>query len=86
MGEGFRRAYSQGLARLGLPTLSREEIHELVDLGLRNFYLRPSQMARMAKNISSWSDVKAKFHGLSSFLNYFMTNGRKSFVGFTGNN
>lgn len=73
-------------ATVDLPTLSREEIHELVDLGLRNFYLRPSQMARMAKNISSWSDVKAKFHGLSSFLNYFMTNGRKSFVGFTGNN
>ncbi|MFM1919625.1 MAG: hypothetical protein RLZZ303_1259 [Candidatus Hydrogenedentota bacterium] len=73
-------------ATVNLPTLSQEEIDELVDIGLRNFYLRPSQMARMARNISSWADVKAKFHGLSSFVGYFSTNGRRNFVGFTGNN
>jgi anaerobic magnesium-protoporphyrin IX monomethyl ester cyclase len=73
-------------ATVNLPTLSQEEIDELVDVGLRTFYLRPSQIARMARNISSWSDVKAKFHGLSSFVNYFSGNGRRNFVGFTGNN
>lgn len=73
-------------ATVDLPTLSREEIDELVDKGLKEFYLRPEQMARMAKNISSWSDVKAKFHGLMSFAGYFSGNGRRNFVGFTGNN
>lgn len=73
-------------ATVNLPTLSSEEIDELVDIGLRNFYLRPAQITRMARNISSWSDVKAKFHGLSSFVGYFSGNGRKNFVGFTGNN
>ena len=69
-----------------LPTLSKEELNELVDLGLKQFYLRPSQMWRMFRNISSWSDVKAKAHGLSSFIGYFRSNGKDNFVGFTGNN
>lgn len=71
---------------INLPTLSKDEINELVDLGLRRFYLRPSQMWRMLRNIESWADVKAKFHGLLSFLDYFTGNGRRAFVGFTGNN
>ncbi len=69
-----------------LPGLSREQINELVDEGLRNFYLRPSQMWRMAFNIRDFADVKAKMHGLRSFLGYFSTSARKPFVGFTGNN
>lgn len=73
-------------ATVNLPTMSKDEISELVDQGLRTFYLRPTQVWRMARNISGVSDVKAKFHGLMSFLGYFATNGRKSFVGFTGNN
>ncbi|MBI2421574.1 MAG: radical SAM protein [Candidatus Hydrogenedentes bacterium] len=73
-------------ATVDLPTLSRHEIDEIVDVGLRGFYLRPRQMWRMLRNISSWSDVKAKYHGLMSFMGYFGTNGRKNFVGFTGNN
>lgn len=71
---------------VNLPTLSKEEINEIVDLGLRKFYLRPSQMWRMLRNIDSWADIKAKFHGLLSFMDYFGGNGRKTFVGFTGNN
>ncbi|MBX3180180.1 MAG: radical SAM protein [Candidatus Hydrogenedentes bacterium] len=71
---------------INLATLPREQIDELVDQGLREFYLRPSQMWRMLRNINSWPDVKAKFHGLVSFFDYFTGNGRKNFVGFTGNN
>ena len=40
----------------------------------------------MAINLQDWADVKAKFHGLKSFISYFKANGRKPFVGFTGNN
>ncbi len=73
-------------ATVDLPTMNKDEIDELVDMGLKQFYLRPAQMARMLGNISSWSDVKAKWHGLMSFMGYFAGNGRKKFVGFTGNN
>lgn len=68
------------------PHLPKEDINKLIDEGLRNFYLRPSQMWRMALNIRDMSDVRAKFHGLKSFVGYFSGNGRKNFVGFTGNN
>jgi radical SAM superfamily enzyme YgiQ (UPF0313 family) len=56
---------------IDLPGLSMEEINELVDSGLKSFYLRPSQMWRMLREMRSWSDVKAKFHGFKSFVNYF---------------
>jgi radical SAM superfamily enzyme YgiQ (UPF0313 family) len=69
-----------------LPNLSRIQIDTLIDQGLKRFYLRPSQMWRMALNIRDFADVKAKLHGLKSFMGYFSTNGRKPFVGFTGNN
>ena len=71
---------------ISLSNLNKDEINELVDLGLKKFYLRPEQMWRMLVNISSWSDVKAKYHGLWSFFGYFLGNGRRNFVGFTGNN
>ena len=74
---------------VNLSTLSKDEINELVDKGLREFYLRPDQMWRMFRNINSWADVKAKFHGLMSFAGYFRHRGHKSgepFAGFTGNN
>ena len=71
---------------IDLPDLNREQINQLVDEGLRKFYLRPSQMLRMALNLSDWSDVKAKLYGLKSFIGYFASNARKPFVGFTGNN
>ena len=74
-------------ATISLPGLDHKQIDQLVDIGLKRFYLRPTQMWRMFRNISSWSDVKAKYHGLLSFMGYFTGNGRdKKFVGFTGNN
>jgi len=69
-----------------LPGLSADQINRFIDQGLKGFYLRPRQMWRMARNLSSWADVRAKVHGLRSFIEYFSTSGNKSFVGFTGNN
>jgi hypothetical protein len=54
-----------------LPDLPVDEINRFVDRGLREFYLRPRQMARMALAIRSWADLRAKLHGLASFIDYF---------------
>ncbi len=59
---------------ISLPGLSKEEINALIDVGLRRFYLRPSQMLRMLGNLHSWADVKAKAHGVLSFIHYFREN------------
>jgi len=57
---------------VSLPTLSKDEINNLIDVGLRRFYLRPKQMWRMLRNIDSWADFKAKVYGFISFARYFM--------------
>ena len=54
-----------------LPDLSVDEINDLIDEGLRKFYLRPAQMFRMAANMRSLADARAKLHGLRSFVGYF---------------
>jgi radical SAM superfamily enzyme YgiQ (UPF0313 family) len=58
-------------ATVRCPDLTVEQINALIDEGLRRFYLRPTQMIRMAANIQSVADIKAKLHGLKSFLQYF---------------
>jgi len=58
-------------ATINLPDLSVDKINELVDKGLKEFYMRPRQMLRMLSNIKSWSDVKTKLYGLKSFVDYF---------------
>lgn len=55
---------------VSLPELGMDEINAFIDLGLRRFYLRPRQMARMLRHIRTWADLKAKLFGLSSFLGY----------------
>ena len=64
-------------ATVRCPDLSVEQINALIDEGLRKFYLRPSQMWRMLRNIESMADVKAKLHGLRSFIDYFRGAGQK---------
>jgi radical SAM superfamily enzyme YgiQ (UPF0313 family) len=56
---------------LNYPQLSKDEIDDFIDQGLRKFYLRPKQVMRMALNIKEYSDLKRKFFGLRSFLDYF---------------
>ncbi len=53
------------------PQLSAAEIDELIDIGLKEFYLRPVQMWRMLISIRSFGDLLRKLYGLKAFLNYF---------------
>ncbi len=57
---------------LNYPQFSKEEIDYYIDKALKEFYLRPKQMARMAVNIRSLADVKRKLFGFRSFLDYFL--------------
>ena len=68
-----------------LPGLTADQINQFIDEGLRTFYLRPSQMWRMLRNIQNMADLKAKLHGVRSFAQYF-GNKERSFTGFVGNN
>jgi radical SAM superfamily enzyme YgiQ (UPF0313 family) len=55
---------------LNYPNLSKQEIDELIDLGLKKFYLRPKQVWQTIKTIRSWGDIKRKLYGLKSFTKY----------------
>jgi radical SAM superfamily enzyme YgiQ (UPF0313 family) len=59
-------------AIVNLPDLSLGEINRLVDVGLREFYLRPSQMACILANALSPSDLRTKWDGLRGFVDYFV--------------
>jgi intein/homing endonuclease len=56
---------------LNYPQFSKEEIDYYIDKGLKEFYLRPSQIFRMMTNVRSISDIKRKIFGFRSFLDYF---------------
>ncbi len=62
---------------LDYPQLPKKRIDELIDTGLREFYLRPKQMARMAGAVRGVGDVKRKLHGVKSFIDYMGGNARK---------
>lgn len=68
-----------------LPGLTAEQINAFIDEGLRSFYLRPTQIWRMLRNIQNLADLRAKLHGVKSFVGYF-SNKERAFVGFVGNN
>ncbi|MGD8529440.1 MAG: radical SAM protein [Syntrophobacterales bacterium] len=53
---------------LDYPGLSKEEIDHLIDRGLKEFYLRPKQMLRMALALRSADDLKRKLYGLKMFM------------------
>ena len=53
---------------LNYPGLSKEEIDQLIDKGLKEFYLRPQQILRMAKAIQTLDDLRRKIYGLRMFL------------------
>ena len=58
---------------LNYPQLSKEDIDAFIDSGLREFYLRPRQVMKMAVKIRDVSDLKRKIFGFKNFLNYFGT-------------
>ena len=53
------------------PQLSAAEIDELIDIGLKEFYLRPKQIWQMLISIRSVGDILRKFYGVKAFVNYF---------------
>lgn len=56
---------------LDYPQLNKTQINVLIDRGLRKFYLRPMQIIKMFRAITSWQDLCRKAFGLKSFLDYF---------------
>ncbi len=56
---------------LSYPQLSNKEIDELIDTGLKEFYLRPAQIGRMLISIRSVGDLLRKLYGFGAFLDYF---------------
>ena len=58
------------VTNLRYDNLTTAEINKLVDRGLKAFYLRPSQIWRIARGMRTWGDVKSKFYGFLKFLDY----------------
>ena len=56
---------------LSYPQLSNKEIDEFIDVALKEFYLRPSQMWKMLVSIRSFGDLLRKLYGFKAFINYF---------------
>ena len=56
---------------LNYPQLSHKEIDELIDVGLKEFYLRPKQMLKMLFSIRSVGDFLRKLYGFKAFVDYF---------------
>jgi radical SAM superfamily enzyme YgiQ (UPF0313 family) len=54
---------------LNYPELSKVDIDRLINRGLREFYLRPRQLARMALTIRNFDDLRRKIFGFRMFLN-----------------
>ncbi len=56
---------------LSYPQLSYQEIDEMIDIGLKEFYLRPRQIWNMLISIRSLGDLLRKIYGLKAFIFYF---------------
>ena len=53
---------------LDYPGLSKEEIDGLIDKGLKEFYLRPKQMVKMALDTRTPDDLRRKLFGIKMFI------------------
>jgi len=53
---------------LDYPGLGKEEIDRLIDKGLKEFYLRPKQMVRMALDTRTSDDLRRKLFGIKMFI------------------
>ena len=53
---------------LSYPELSKEDIDRFIDKGLKEFYLRPKQILKMAKAIRTLDDLRRKIYGFRMFL------------------
>ncbi len=66
---------------LNYPQLSKKQMDELIDKGLKEFYLRPQQIIRMLWNMRSPEDIKRKLYGFRSFMDYFLKKGKRHHEG-----
>ena len=62
---------------LNYPELKKEEIDRLINRGLKEFYLRPKQLFRMAFSVRSTDDLKRKLYGFMSFSKCFFKGNTK---------
>jgi radical SAM superfamily enzyme YgiQ (UPF0313 family) len=53
------------------PGLTNEELVELCDKALKEFYYRPRKILSIILSTRSMSDLKRKMHGFGSFMRYF---------------
>jgi radical SAM superfamily enzyme YgiQ (UPF0313 family) len=53
---------------LSYPEFSKEEIDQLIDKGLKEFYLRPQQILKMAQAIRTLDDLRRKIYGFARFI------------------
>ena len=67
--EWVSKDYEQ-ITLLNYPQLSKEEIDEFIDKGLKEFYFRPNQIARMLLKIRTVSDFRRKLFGFRKFVKY----------------
>ncbi|MBF0490519.1 MAG: radical SAM protein [Candidatus Omnitrophica bacterium] len=56
---------------LSYPQFSHKDIDEHIDIGLKEFYLRPKQIWRMFISITTMGDFLRKLHGFKAFVQYF---------------
>jgi len=56
---------------LSYPQFSHKDIDEHIDIGLKEFYLRPKQIWSMSIAINSIGDFLRKLHGFKAFVHYF---------------
>jgi radical SAM superfamily enzyme YgiQ (UPF0313 family)/intein/homing endonuclease len=57
---------------ISYPQLSREEMTEFADRGLKEFYLRKDKIIELLFNIKSMADIHRFYHGIRSYINYFL--------------
>jgi anaerobic magnesium-protoporphyrin IX monomethyl ester cyclase len=67
-------------ALVSYPQLTSEDINNFIDIGLKEFYLRPEQIFNMVLNIRSFSDIKRKIYGLKQFINYFFQKNKQIYT------
>ncbi|MBF0510842.1 MAG: radical SAM protein [Candidatus Omnitrophica bacterium] len=64
---------------LSYPQFSHKDIDEHIDIGLKEFYLRPKQIWSMLISINSIGDLLRKLYGLKAFIDYFSHKMKKGF-------
>ncbi len=63
------RADGEQATVLQFPGLPKEEINRWINRSLREFYLRPAQLARLAgASLRSWNDFETRLYGLRQLL------------------